>query len=396
MQIFEVSELSSKISSVLAGNFSTIWVEGEISNVVKSQAGHIYFTLKDQMAQIRCAMFRSYAGGLSEVPAAGQHVIVQAQVSFYEPRGDLQLIVTHLEDMRKGMLQRKFEELKAKLAAEGLFATERKRPIPKIFPCLGIITSPTGAAIHDILTVFKDSPVALKIIIYPTQVQGDKAAGQIVKALETANLHNQCQLLILTRGGGSIEDLWPFNEEVVARAIYQSQIPVISAVGHEVDFTISDFVADFRAATPSNAAKTVYYNLLSQFEELYSLNNRLLQAMDNKIQRYKLILYTFVQQFQKARHYIKDSLSQCGQLMQRLELAMHHNLGTRKQGMATLIAKLNALNPLATLERGYAIVSKDNKVVSQVTEVVVADEIKVALQDGALLCNVTSIHKSSY
>src|SRR5690625_2927780 len=255
--VLSVSQLNRRSKQILETHLPLVWVEGEVSNLSRPSSGHWYFTLKDDQAQVRCAMFRNRNQLVRFNPAQGQQLLLRARVSLYEGRGDYQLIVEHMEEAGFGALQRAFEELKTRLSQEGLFASERKRPLPTLPKHIGVITSPTGAAIRDILSVLKRRFPAVPVTVLPVPVQGKEAAPAIVSALDLANRSELFDVLILARGGGSLEDLWPFNEEAVARAIYASRTPVVSAVGHEVDFSIADFVADVRAPTPSAAAELV-------------------------------------------------------------------------------------------------------------------------------------------
>ena len=245
-----VTELNRQVKSMLENSFLSIRVQGELSNFAKPSSGHWYFTLKDSRAQIRCAMFKGSNRQVQFLPKEGDEIIVQAKVSLYEGRGDYQLICERMEQAGSGRLQLAFEQLKAKLLKEGLFDSSNKKATPKLAKHLGVITSPSGAAIHDVLSVLKRRFPALPVTIYPSQVQGADAADGLIKAIALAEQQQQCDVLLITRGGGSLEDLWPFNEEALARAIFSCSIPIISAVGHEVDFSISDLVADCRAATP--------------------------------------------------------------------------------------------------------------------------------------------------
>jgi len=253
--IYTVSRLNSEVRFLLEDTFPFVWVEGEISNFAAPNSGHWYFSLKDAAAQVRCAMFRGSQRKLNFTPKDGSHVLIKARVSLYENRGEFQLIAEHMEERGEGKLRRAYEALKKKLEAAGLFADEHKKPLSSFPQQIGVITSATGAAIRDILTVLKRRAPYIPVIIYPTLVQGETAAPTIVKAIEIANERNECDVLILARGGGSLEDLWPFNEEIVAQAIFKSKLPIISGIGHEIDFTIADFVADQRAPTPSAAAE---------------------------------------------------------------------------------------------------------------------------------------------
>src|ERR1700761_824600 len=255
--IYSVSRLNREVKALLERGFGSIWLEAEISNFSRPSSGHWYFSLKDAQAQVRCCMFRQRNMLCAFAPKDGQKVLVRARIGLYEPRGEYQLVIDHMEDSGLGALKRQFEELSAKLAAEGLFAPERKRPLPMIPKRIGVITSPTGAAIRDILHVLSRRFAAVPVLIYPVAVQGAAAAAEIAAAVRMAGVRAECDVLILARGGGSLEDLWAFNDEALARAIVASPIPIVSGIGHEIDFTIADFAADVRAPTPSAAAEIV-------------------------------------------------------------------------------------------------------------------------------------------
>jgi exodeoxyribonuclease VII large subunit len=255
--VWKVSELTEQISALLEGAFRDVWIEGEVSNYHAAQSGHLYFTLKDANAQIRCVCFRDQVRGLKFRPEDGLHITVRGSLGVYEPRGEYQVYVSYIEPVGLGALQLAFEQLKKKLEAEGLFDEERKKPLPVLPRCIGVVTSPTGAAIRDILRVLKRRFANLHIQLYPVKVQGEGAAGEIVAALKHFNRAKIADVLIVARGGGSLEDLWSFNEEIVARAIAESEIPIVTGIGHETDFTIADFVSDLRAPTPSAAAEIV-------------------------------------------------------------------------------------------------------------------------------------------
>lgn len=280
-----VSALIRELKQLLDRNFPLVLVEGEISNLARPSSGHLYFTLKDAQAQVRCAMFRNRALHLRFKPQDGAHVLVRARISLYEPRGDLQLVVEHMEEAGLGALQRAFEELKQRLATEGLFAAERKRPLPALPQRVGIITSPSGAALRDVLHILARRFPLIPVRIYPTSVQGAAAAAEIVEAIHQANTDQACDVLLLVRGGGSLEDLWPFNEERVARAIAASHVPIITGVGHETDFTIADFVADERAPTPSAAASRAVPDSLFYFRQLEVTQSRLERLIQDGLQR---------------------------------------------------------------------------------------------------------------
>src|SRR5512146_544692 len=282
-RILTVSQLTALVKGVLEENFEHVWVEGEVSNLAMPGSGHLYFTLRDAGAQLRCVMFRASARVLKFRPKDGMGLVVRGRLSVFEPRGDYQLIVEYLEPKGIGALQLAFVQLKERLAREGLFDEAHKKPLPKLPQRIGIVTSATGAAIHDILNVLDRRYANLEILLYPVRVQGEGAATEIAQAIRDFNRYREIDVMIVGRGGGSLEDLWPFNEEVVARAIYQSKIPVISAVGHEVDFTIADFVADLRAPTPSAAAELVVRSKAELDAEVVALVHRLEQGMRHRL-----------------------------------------------------------------------------------------------------------------
>jgi len=297
--VYTVSRLNREVRVLIERGLGVVWVEGELSNLSIPSSGHWYFSMKDRDAQLRCAMFRQRNSGVGFTPKAGQQVLARGRVSVYEPRGDYQFIVEHLEEAGVGALRRQFELLKAKLAAEGLFALERKRNLPRFPRRIGVITSPTGAALRDILHILARRFPPAAVLIYPTPVQGDAAIPSIVEALETASARAECDVLIIARGGGSIEDLWAFNDEKVARAIRASTIPIVSGIGHEIDFTIADFVADARAPTPSGAAelvvpdRTAFLEVLARtIERLTACMRRELRAVANRFEGANMRLST--------------------------------------------------------------------------------------------------------
>lgn len=438
--IYTVSRLNNEVRFLLEETFPFVWVEGEISNFAAPNSGHWYFSLKDAQAQVRCAMFRGNQRKLGFTPKDGSHVLIKARVSLYENRGEFQLIAEEMEERGEGRLRRAYEILKKKLEAAGLFASEHKKSLPAFPKQIGVITSATGAAIRDILTVLKRRHASVPVIIYPTLVQGETAAPTIVKAIQTANRRKECDILILTRGGGSLEDLWPFNEEIVAHAIHQSEIPIISGVGHEIDFTIADFVADVRAATPSAAAeivtpdKTELLQMLTRQKQLFlrQLRQKLVatkqhlswiqkhlaqqhpkRRLTEKMQRLDLYELNLVQLqsrlINKLQTRIKDidarllrrtpihkinSLQhQMSLYQQRFHNLMLNELNKQQTHLANAAAKLDALSPLATLKRGYAIASKDQRVLRDAREVKPGDEIRVRLLNGELQCVVDSIQQ---
>ncbi len=437
-KIYTVSELNNLSRQLLENNIGRRWISGEISNLTSASSGHIYFNLKDSAAMVRCALFRQNGRLLNFSLKNGLQVLVFGQISLYETRGDYQLIVQTVEQSGDGLLQKAFAELKKRLNEAGLFAADKKKPLPILPATIGIITSPTGAALHDILTVLKRRFPAIPIIIYPTLVQGEKAADQIVKALETANSRNECEVLILARGGGSMEDLWSFNEEKVAFAIFNSKIPIITGVGHEVDFTIADFVADVRAPTPSAAAETVapnYLDWLNQFKNLFNrlthlqvaylkqaqiqlnhLQKRLrhpgqrLQEQAQRLDELEYRLLTAIQHDFKHRHAllnrmnlhwqhvtplikVEKELSHLRTQKQRLMTLMQHQLELPHQRLQKAAAALHALSPLNTLKRGYAIVyeHQSENVVAEMSQLQIGMKLDVKLTDGDFECEVKQI-----
>lgn len=402
--IYSVSRLNREVRVLLERGFGSLWLEAEISNLSRPGSGHWYFSLKDATAQVRCAMFRQRNLLCTFGVRDGLKVLVRARIGLYEPRGEYQLIVEHMEDAGLGALQRKFEELRTRLAAEGLFAAERKRLLPSLPRRIGIITSPSGAAIHDILHVLARRFAAAAVLIYPVSVQGAQAAAEIIAALEAAGRRAECDVLILARGGGSLEDLWAFNDERLARAIVASPIPVITGIGHEIDVTIADFAADVRAPTPSAAAELVvpdgeeWLNAFARFEarlqrgmqrrllmhrerlrwltrraalvspaarlnaqaqRLDELEQCLIRAMRRRLQghreRLRWLSGRAAQVSPSAR--LAHQLLRLQNLDQQLNRAWRQTIGTRRERLLRFERTLNAVSPLATLARGYAIVS---------------------------------------
>ncbi len=439
-----VSELNRQARTLLEKGIARLWVEGEISNLARPASGHVYFSLKDDSAQIRCAFFRQRQRGPTINLKDGDQILAFGRVSIYEARGDYQLIVEQVEPAGEGELRRRFEALKKKLAAEGLFDEELKQPLPHLPRCIGVVTSPSGAAIRDILTVLKRRFPAVPVIIYPTAVQGEAAANQIVSALEAAGNRDECDVLIVARGGGSLEDLWPFNEEVVARAISDSPIPVVSAVGHEIDFTISDFVADHRAPTPSGAAELVAPDqaewlrsltattariaslgrryLEDHYQEFDFLSRRLSQSSPAAIiarqidwlknlqqvltgaVRHDLVKRSRALELVRTRLLqrspaieVQYSVNRLAELNQRLR-----NIGTasvdRMVNRFNLAERaLQSVSPLATLERGYAIVSDadSDKILTDASTTKPGREIRARLAHGSLTATVDKVSEET-
>ncbi len=435
--IWSVTELNRRVKSLLEGHYNTIWISGEISNLARPSSGHWYFTLKDAAAQVRCAMFRGRNRLVKFALDHGSKVVVRAQVSLYEGRGDYQLIVEHIEQQGKGDLQQQFEQLKAKLLAEGLFDDEYKQELPYIPERIGIITSPTGAAIHDMLNVLQRRFPMVPVLLFPVAVQGDGAAREIAENIALANELQNCDLLIVGRGGGSLEDLWAFNEEVVARSIYASHIPIISAVGHEVDFTIADFVADVRAATPSAAAELavpdqadmheyvrqlglklgglVLQHIGQQKQEIAHLAKRLQspmallrqrsQRLDHLEFRLKNAIDASLKQ-EKARlslaHKTLDKLNpvsriefvkqQLAALQQSLYQSVTYKLEQARSTLEYRKQLLHNLSPLNTLQRGYAIATNaEGEVITDSAQAALDEQVKLRLAKGQLICKTVEI-----
>ncbi len=435
--IYNVTRLNREVRTILETGFPLIWLEGELSNLACPASGHWYFSLKDNHAQVRCAMFRTRNRLLRFVPRNGLQVIARAKVGLYEPRGEFQLVIEHLEEAGEGALRQQFEQLKNKLNAQGLFAAEIKKPLPHIPKRIGVITSPTGAAIHDVLTTLKRRFAALEIIIYPVSVQGKTAAADIAKTIQLADRRNECDVLLLTRGGGSLEDLWSFNEEVVAQAIFNCTIPLISAVGHDIDFTIADFVADVRAATPTAAAELVSPDTKHWSQQFINLQKRLVQLVKNTLgqkqarveqlaknivhpsyyieetsQRIDELLYRLQNriktqittkklqlrnlqtrcQSQNPKYKIQVHSQQMAQLFQKLKAAQIHQLDILKQRFIRNTSTLEAVSPLATLNRGYAYVNhvNSNVIIKDITQIKSGDELVTTLAKGKFSSTVTN------
>ncbi len=436
--ILTVSRLTALLRGVLEENFEQLWVQGELSNVSYPSSGHCYFTIKDAGAQLRCVMFKSAVRNLKFRLNDGMALIVRGRISVYDQRGEYQLICEYAEPAGVGALQVAFAQLKDKLLREGLFAEEHKVPIPRFPRKIGVVTSPTGAAIRDILTVLKRRFASLEVLLYPVRVQGDGAGREIAQAVIELNELAEVDVILVGRGGGSLEDLWAFNEEVVARAVYHSRIPVISAVGHETDWTICDFVADLRAATPSAAAELVIASVDELRNQLESLSHRLRRSMGG-------LLALYGHRLEGLRRAIHDPRTMLGHLAQRLDdlngrletglrmacvqrrdrferlhVSLQHNDPSRKaallkQHVAFLAersehllkqridsyrqrygehtARLEVLSPLKTLARGYAIASREatGGVVTDVSTLNVGDLLSLTLHHGGATCRIESL-----
>ncbi|WP_312318964.1 exodeoxyribonuclease VII large subunit [Atlantibacter hermannii] len=437
--IYTVSRLNQTVRMLLEQQMGQVWISGEISNFTQPASGHWYFTLKDDGAQVRCAMFRNSNRRVTFRPQHGQQVLVRANITLYEPRGDYQIIVESMQPAGVGLLQQQFEQLKQKLSLEGLFDAQHKQPLPSPAHQIGVITSKTGAALHDILHVLQRRDPSLPVVIYPTAVQGDDAPAQIVRAIQLANQRAECDVLIVGRGGGSLEDLWSFNDERVARAIFASRIPIVSAVGHETDVTIADFIADLRAPTPSAAAEVVSRNQQELLRQIQGQQQRLEMAMDyffaNLQQRFTRLHHRLQQQHpqlqlarqqttldrlrQRLNHAVENRLRLATQQQQRVTQRLNQQqpqgrihraqtriqqleyrlsqlitarLGGTRQRFGTAIAQLEAVSPLATLARGYSVTTAtDGKVLKKTKQVKAGDLLTTRVEDGLIESQVTGI-----
>ena len=389
-----VSQLNRQVKTLLENGLARLWVEGEISNLARPASGHLYFTLKDKAAQIRCAFFRGRQRGPTINLKDGDQVLVFGQVSIYEQRGEYQLIVEQVEPAGEGALKRQFEVLKKKLAAEGLFDEDRKQDLPELPQCIGVITSPTGAAIRDILSVLGRRFPSIPVVIYPTAVQGDLAPPELIGALETAARRDECDVLIIGRGGGSLEDLWAFNDEKLARAIVDCPVPIVSAVGHEIDFTIADFVADVRAPTPSGAAELVVPDRDDWLRTINSLAARIARlgarAVEDRGQTFDWLARRLAQASPSA--VVERAIARLGSLQQRLNSSARDSVSGMNHRFELAVRGLHAVSPLATLERGYAIVedAASGRVLSDAGDVSPGNDIRARLSKGELIATVKS------
>lgn len=389
-RIYSVTELTKEIKGELEEQFASIWVEGEISNLVTPRSGHTYFTLKDQSSQIRAVIFKYVGSRLKFQLENGLQVLLRGSVSVYVPRGEYQLIVNYAEPRGAGALQLAFEQLKKRLAGEGLFEKEYKKPIPLLPKKIGVVTSATGAAIRDILNVVNRRFANVHILIAPVRVQGTEAPAEIARAIDTFNQLSDIDVLIVGRGGGSLEDLWAFNEEIVARSIFASKIPVISAVGHEIDFTISDFVADLRAPTPSAAAELVVQNKENLINTVNVLTTRLKNAIANMLSRLKETTQQYIIRLQDPRRRIGELQQRVDDLHHRLTTSFQHTIDKKRYQFETVFGKLDSLSPLTLLSRGYAICRNATtlRAIKTTADVNIGEDVLVRLSEGELCCEV--------
>ena len=392
-KIYKVSELNKLVKELLEEEFVQVWVEGEISNFKHHSSGHYYFDIKDAGAQLSSVMFRWQAAMLKFCPEDGMKVVVCGNLSLFVKTGRYQLIVLRMEPLGAGPLQVAFQQLLDKLKAEGLFEQSHKKPIPMLVQKMAIITSPTGAVIHDMLTIIERRFSNVQVLIYPVHVQGETAAGEVSAAIEDVNKNfPEMDVIIVGRGGGSLEDLWPFNEEIVARAIYNSALPVISAVGHEVDYTIADFVSDLRAPTPSAAIELVIVNKTALEEKLSGLISRIISSMEYSVKNYQHQLRAVVQ-----NRIFRHPVEFCERLQQEIDYdvesirtSLSHFFQLKNSSFRSLVDKLNILSPLNILSRGYGISWKlpENRVLKDTAEVSIGDKVRTRLQKGELVCEV--------
>lgn len=383
-----VEQLNKYIKQKFDGDeyLNNVYVKGEISNFKLHYTGHMYFTLKDEHSLIKCIMFRSFTSHLSFTPKDGMKVMILGNVSVFERDGAYQLYCKAMKQDGIGSLYEAYEKLKAKLNEEGLFNEQHKKPIPKFPKTIGVLTASTGAVIRDIINVSTRRNPNVHIKLLPVAVQGPTAAGQIVDGIRKMNEEKLADIIILGRGGGSLEDLWPFNEESVARAIYNSELPIISAVGHETDFSISDFVADLRAPTPSAAAELAVPNMADVVSSISSLENRYKIALNRKIQLMKLRYEKCMQKkaFSDPKQKINEKLIVLDMFTKQNVNSIANRLNEAKSSFTKIITKIDALSPMKTLTRGYSIIEKDGQIIKSVTELKQNDMITLTLKDGKI------------
>lgn len=395
--VYTVTQVNHAIKLLLEEQeaFSNLYIQGELSNYKKYPSGHHYFTLKDADGVLSAVMFRSDAVRLRFQPENGMKVIARGRIGVYPQRGQYQMYVADMMPDGIGALTIAFEQLKQKLYQEGLFDEVHKQPIPRLPERIAVVTSPTGAAVRDILRILKRRYPIAQVVIYPVLVQGKEAAGQIASAIEAVNRRDDVDVMIVGRGGGSLEDLWAFNEEIVARAIYASKIPVISAVGHEPDITISDFVADARASTPSNAAEIVAADSLTIRNFLYSADNALRGDIQETLRACRLRLEALDKRrkLRTPKGYIQDKRYQLEHVSSQMAAAMQRILSADRQRFVEQAAYLDAYSPLKVLSRGYAVVTKDNAVVSSSAKLRKEDEILVRFAKGGAVCTVKQVKR---
>ena len=392
VRVYSVSEITRQIKLVLEDSFPALWVEGEISNFKPHQSGHVYFTLKDVDAQISCVMWRSRASTLNLEIVDGLKIRVYGTLRLYEKSGRYQLDLLRIESVGLGDLQREFERLKQRLLEEGLFDPLHKKKLPKFPQKIGIITSPTGAALQDILSVARRRSPSTQIVLLGVKVQGEGAAEEIAKAISIFNMQYPVDVLIVGRGGGSLEDLWPFNEEQLARAIFDSHIPIVSAVGHEIDFTIADFVADLRAPTPSAAAEIVLPDDVEIREWLSAVQQRQKDKIKEHVTRLRSEIINIKKSysFRRPKDVLQNYIFQIEEITQRISLLIKNKTEKERVVIENFKNQLYSLNPYNVLNRGYSMVFKDEKLISSLDLVDIDDKLSVKLKDGRISSKVLS------
>lgn len=438
-EVFSVSHLNQLIKEQIEGEFKSIWLQGEISNFKAHTSGHYYFSLKDEKSQISAVMFKGFNARLKFKPDSGMEVIVRGRVTVYEPRGNYQIFCESMEPVGAGALQRAYEQLKNKLQLEGLFNSEHKQKLPLLPKHIGVVTSPTGAAIQDILNILGRRYRGGKITVIPARVQGEGAGDEVVRGIELANRLASMDVLIVGRGGGSIEDMWCFNEEKVARAIFASKIPIISAVGHEIDFTIADFVADVRAPTPSAAAELVAQSANELSEKILNCQKRLRQRWQYRLSQWQTQIHHLQSQLVDPKRRLEDLAIRCDELQQRLTLSwqrflrdqkmqirlmreklknprtviearrqkvvnlhrqlqkeIQHSLHVRKKSMSSIFSILDSLSPLRVVSRGYALVFDKDQIIKNAQQTKKDQELVIQLAEGALRVSVVGPTESRF
>ena len=391
-KVFSVKEINRLVRELLEQSFPSFWISGEISNLISASSGHWYFSLKDDEAQVRCTMFKNKNMAADWVPKNGEKIEAKCFIGLYEARGEYQLNIEVIRHAGAGLLSEAFNQLKEKLLKEGLFEPTRKKPIPQFPQSIGVITSPTGAAIEDILITLKRRSPHIPIFIYPSLVQGKEAPSAIVKAIETANTRMECDVLILARGGGSIEDLWAFNEEIVARAIIASKIPTITGVGHETDTTIADFVSDLRAPTPTGAAELVTSHTIELIKTMQAYKNQLNKMMASVIRELIQKVDYLEKRLISPRQQIQRQKEQIHQYIQRINQSMKNAMIQYRLNIDKLKLNLDHLSPHAVLSRGYSIITNvDGQIVNNINQLKLDDKIHIQLNHGQADANISDL-----
>jgi len=391
--VFTVKELTYVIKDLLEGAFPFVWVEGEIANLRSPNSGHLYFTLRDEEASLRAVLFRGQRAYLKFRLEDGLHVLCFGRLSVYEPRGEYQLIVQLIEPRGLGALQLAFEQLKEKLAQKGFFDPSRKRPLPLLPKTVGLVTSLTGAALRDFLKVALSRYPKARIIIFPVRVQGEGAAREIAEGIRVLGSYQGIELIVVTRGGGSLEDLWAFNEEIVAKAIYHSPVPVVSAVGHEIDYTICDFVADVRAPTPTAAAQIIFPSLLELHQGVEGLKRRLFEAAKNLIAARRQQVIEVSNRLRDPRDELRQGKARLRHLQERIIKALNYQMHHKREKLSALARHLEAVSPLSVLSRGYSLVRRlpDQRLITEAGELKIGDRVEILFRRGKARAKIEEI-----